>query len=165
MSSANLNGSLKRLVQKTVIDRNQITMLQVRCDSVDALECSLIEHRLIARPLDEHEFVAVETYKFLCSITDQAHRHSVQQFVGKIDAREWFRRLSPLDLIVKRLEHPTLLRFQNWKWLEYPVAQRVEEFRETLLQELQDIPRELTVVRPPLDNDEIIHLAEALPDF
>ena len=82
-----------------------------------------------------------------------------------MDARERFQRLSPLNLIAKRLEPPVLLRFQNWKRLEYLVAQRVKEFRKTLLQELENIPRELPVVRPLLDNDEIIHLAEALPDF
>src|SRR6266480_1919298 len=80
-------------------------------------------------------------------------------------AGEWFRRLSPLNLIAKSLEPPALLLFQNWKWLEYPVAQRPEEFRQALLRKLENIPRERPVVRPLLDNDEIIHLPKALPDF
>jgi hypothetical protein len=58
-----------------------------------------------------------------------------------------------------------LLLFQNWKWLKYPVTQRVEEFRQALFSELENIPRELPVVCPLLDNDEIVHLAEPLPDF
>ena len=72
---------------------------------------------------------------------------------------------APLNLIAKRLEPPALVLFQNWKWLDYPVAQRFEEFRQAVLHELENIQRELPVVRPLLDNDEIIHLAEALPDF
>jgi hypothetical protein len=55
--------------------------------------------------------------------------------------------------------------FQHWKWLAYLVVQRVEEFRQALLHELENIQRELSVVRPLLDNGEIIHLAETLPDF
>jgi hypothetical protein len=95
--------------------------------------------RLINRPLDEYKLVAVETYQFLRSIIDQAHRHCVQQFVGKMDTREWFRRVWPLNLIAKRLKPPALLLFQNWKWLEYPVAQRVEEFRQRFCDELENI--------------------------
>ena len=56
-----------------------------------------------------------------------------------MDTREWFQRLLPLDLIAKRLQPPALLRFQNGKRLDYPVAQRAEEFRKTLLQELENI--------------------------
>src|SRR5207245_1170611 len=108
MSRADLNGSLKLVVQKPVIDRNYITTLQVRRDLVGVLDCGLIEHRFISRPLDEYKVVAVETYQFLRSITDQAHRHCVQQFVGKMDAHEWFRRLSPVDLIAKRFQRLTL---------------------------------------------------------
>src|SRR5262245_40994346 len=82
-----------------------------------------------------------------------------------MDPREWFQRVWPLNLIAKRFELPALLPFQNWKWLEYPIAQSVEEFRQALLHELEDIQRELPVVGPLLDNDKIIPLAEALPDF
>src|SRR4030095_172560 len=67
--------------------------------------------------------------------------------------------------MAKGLESPALLLFQNWKRFDDAVAQRVKEFRETLSHEIENIPRELSVVRPLLDNDEIIHLAEALPDF
>src|SRR4029077_16171417 len=165
MPGPNLNVSLKFLVQKSVIDRNRITTLQVRRDFIDGFERSLIENRFINLPLDEYQLVAVETYQFLRSVTDQAYRHCVQQFVGKMDAREWFRRVWELNLIAKRLEPPALLLFQNWKWLDYPVAQRVEEFGQALLHELENIQRELPVVCPLLHNDEIIHLAKALPDF
>src|SRR4029077_11943267 len=165
MSSADFNGSLKLLVQKSVIDCNHITTLQVRRDLVDAFERSVIEHGFINRPLDEYKPVAVESDQFLHPATDQAHGHCVQQFVGKMDTREWFRRFSPLNLIAKRFEPPALLLFQNWKWLKYPVTQRVEEFGQALLHELENIQRELPVVCPLLDNDEIIHLAKALPDF
>src|SRR6476660_10469858 len=165
MLGSDLNVSLKVLFQRPVIDRNHITKLQVRRDLVDAIERRLIENRFINLALDEYKLVAVETYQFFRSITDQAHRHCVQQFVGKMDAREWFRRVWPLNLIAKRLKPLALLLFQNWKWLDYPVAQRVEEFLKTFLHELENIPCELPVVGPLLDNDEIIHLAEALPHF
>src|SRR6266481_7781779 len=91
MSRPNLNGALEFLVQKPVIDRNHITTLQVRRDVVDGLKRSLIENRFINGPLDEYKLVAVESYQFLSSVTDQAHGHCVQQFVGKMDTREWFR--------------------------------------------------------------------------
>src|SRR4029450_7664073 len=165
MFSTDLNVSLKLIVQKPVIDRNRIATQQVRRDFVDALERSLIEHGFINRLLDEDKPVAVEIYQFFSSVTDQAHWHCVQQFVGKMDAREWFRRGWPVNLIAKRFQRPALLVFQNWKWLDYPIAQRFEEFRQALLHELENIPRELPVVRPLLHNDEIIHLAEASPEF
>src|SRR4029453_7569031 len=138
MLSPNLNVSLKLLVQKSVVDCNHIATQQVRRDMVDGFERGLIEHRFINRSLDEYKLVAVETYQFLRSITDQTHRHCVQQLVGKMNSREWLRRSSPLNLIAKRLEPPALLRFQNWKWLEYSVAQRAEEFRKTLFHELEN---------------------------
>src|SRR6476620_5453599 len=165
MLGADLNGSPKILVRAAVIDRNHVAALQIRCDFVHPVERGLIKTRLINRPLDEYKLVAIETYQFLRSVTDQAHRHGVQQFVGKMDDREWFRRLLPLNLIAKRLEPPALVLFQNWKWLEYPVAQRFGEFRQAVLHKLENIQRELPVVRALLDNDEIICLAEALPDF
>src|SRR6059058_2306514 len=105
---ADLNVSLKLLAQKTIVDRNYITTLQVRRDLVDPVEGSLIEPSFINRPLDEDEVVAVEGYQFLRSITDQAHGHCVQQFVGKMDTREWFRRRTPVDLIAKRFQRLTL---------------------------------------------------------
>src|ERR1700755_711406 len=120
MPSADLNSSLSLIVQKTVIDRNYIPTLQVRRDFIDAFEGSLIEHRFLNGPFYEYKFVAIEINQLLRSISDQAHRHCVQQFVAKIDAGEWFRRLSPLDLVAKCLEGPALLLFQNWNWFEYP---------------------------------------------
>src|SRR6476659_3222128 len=136
MLGADLNGSPKILVRATVIDRNHVAAVQIRCDFVHPVERGLIKNRLLNRPLNEYKFVALETYQFLRSVTDQVHRHGVQQFVGKMDAREWFRRVQPLNLIAKRLEPPALLLFQNWKWLEYSVAQRFEEFRQRVLREL-----------------------------
>ena len=165
MLGPDLNGSPKILVRAAVIDRNHVAALQIRCDFVHPVERGLIKNRLINRPLNEYKVVAVETYQFLRSITDQAYRHCVQQFVGKMDASEWFRRVWPLNLVAKRLKPSALLLFQNRKWLEYSVVQRVEEFRQAVLHELENIQRELPVVRPLLDNDEIIHLTEALPDF
>src|SRR6476620_11151684 len=134
MVGADLNGSPQILVRAAVIDRNHIAALQIWCDSVNPVERGLIKSRLIDRPLDEYKLVAIETYQFLRSVTDQAHRHGVQQFVGEMDAREWFRRLLPLNLIAKRLEPAALVLFQNWKWLEYPVAQRFEKFQQAVLQ-------------------------------
>src|SRR6476646_5668270 len=111
MLGADLNAALKVLLQRPVIDGNHITTLQVRRDFIDAIERRLIENRFINLALDEYKLVAVETYQFFRSITDQAHRHGVQQFVGKMDAREWFWRVWPLNLIAKRLKPPALLLF------------------------------------------------------
>src|SRR5215472_16036773 len=165
MSRAHLNGFIKRLIQRAVINRNHVTTLQVHSDLVDRLECGLIEQRTINRPLYEYEFVAVEIDQFLTSITDEAHRHCVQKFVGIMDAGEWGRGRPPLNLVAKHFECPALSRLQDWKWLQYPVAQRFEEFREAVLHKLESIPRKLSVVRPLFDNEEIICSAEALPDF
>src|SRR6476469_2870677 len=139
MVGTDLNGSPKILVRAAVIDRNHIAALQIRCDSVNPVERGLIKSRLINRPLDEYKLVAIETYQFLRSVTDQAHRHGVQQFIGKMDAREWFRRLLPLNLIAKRLEPAALVLSQNLKWLEYPVAQRFKEFGHPVLHKLENI--------------------------
>src|SRR5204863_8784583 len=129
---ADLNVSLKFLAQKTIVDRNHITTLQVRRDLVDPVEGSLIEPSFINRPLDEYEVVAVEGYQFLRSITDQAHGHGVQHFVGKMDTREWFRCISLLNLIPKRLDPSAVLLFQIWKSHEYPIAPRAGEFRQAV---------------------------------
>src|SRR5262249_55473806 len=139
--------------------------LQLRRDLVDAFERSLVESRFINRPLDEHKVVAVETHQFFRPITDQPCRHCVQQFVGKMDAGEWFHRAWPLHLIAKRLDIPALLPLQDWKWLDYLIAQRIEEIRQTVLRELENIHSELTVVRPLLDDHKIIGFVEAFPDF
>src|SRR5437867_2071648 len=82
-----------------------------------------------------------------------------------MNARKWFQRVAPFNLLAKCFQRLTLPLLQNRKRLDDPIAQRVEKIRQALLHELENIPRELPVVRPLLDNDEIIHLAEALPDF
>src|SRR4051812_44215067 len=82
-----------------------------------------------------------------------------------MDAREWLRRVQPLNFVTKRLKHSALLPFQNSKWLEYPVAQCVGKIRHPRLHELENIQCELAAVRSLLDDDEIIGLAQALPDF
>src|SRR5438045_3373261 len=62
MLGTDLNVSLKFLAQKTVVDRNHITTLQVRRDLVDGLERCLIEHRFTNLPLEEYKLVPVEAY-------------------------------------------------------------------------------------------------------
>src|SRR5947208_7348586 len=47
MSSADLSAIVRFLLGETVINGNHIATLQVRCDVVDALKCSLIENRLV----------------------------------------------------------------------------------------------------------------------
>src|SRR6476659_8233210 len=111
MLGADSNASPKILVGAAIIDGNHIATLQMRRDFVDPVERGLIKNRLINRPFDEHKLVAVESYQFLRSVTDQAYRHCVQQFVGKMDAREWFWRVRPLNFIAKRLKPPALLLF------------------------------------------------------
>src|SRR3954467_4187404 len=159
------NRSLKIVVQRAVVDGNHITKPQAARDLVDAIERRLIEDRVINLPLDEHKLVAIDTYQFFRSMINQAHGHCVQEFVGKMDARKRFRRVWPLNLVAKRLKVAALLLFQNWKRLEYAIMQRVEELRQAVLHEFKDVQRELPVVRPLLDNDEIIQFAEALPYF
>jgi len=46
-----------------------------------------------------------------------------------MDAHEWFGELAHLTVSPNALKLLALLLFQNWKWLEYSVMQRVEEFR------------------------------------
>src|SRR5215471_20343183 len=101
MAGTDLNVSLRVLVGAAVIDRNHITTPQVCRDFVDPAVRGFIENCFIKRPLDEHKVVTIETDEFLSSITDQLHRHSVQQFVGKMNARKWFQRVAPFNLIAK----------------------------------------------------------------
>ena len=54
---------------------------------------------------------------------------------------------------------------QNWKRLDYSVAQRFEEFRRRVLHKFENIARKLPVVRPLFDNGEIIHASRAGPKF
>ena len=50
---ADLNVSLKLLAQKTIVDRNHITTLQVRRDFVYPVERGFIKNRFTNRPLDK----------------------------------------------------------------------------------------------------------------
>src|ERR1043166_2445300 len=108
MFGAELNVSLELLVQKPVVDRNHVATLQVRRDLVDAPKHSFIEDCFINRPLDEDKYVAVEAHQFLRSFTDQAHRHRVQEFVGKMHACKWLQRFPPLNSVAKGFERLTL---------------------------------------------------------
>ena len=44
-------------------------------------------------------------------------------------------------------------------------VKRVEEFRQLVLHKLENIQCELPVVRTLLGNNEIVHLADTLPNF
>src|SRR5262245_4221802 len=72
MSGTDLNASLKILVGAAVIDCNHVATLQVRCDSVHPIERGLIKNRVINRPFDENNLIAVESDHSLRPITDQA---------------------------------------------------------------------------------------------
>src|SRR5215472_4061492 len=88
VSGTDLNAVLKVLVRAAVIDRNDVAALKVRRDFVDPVERGLIERGVVTRrfgsrrslkkrTLDEDKLFAVQTYEFLPSIVDQAHRHRV----------------------------------------------------------------------------------------
>ena len=102
MSRADLDVSLKFGVRTSVIDRDNVAALQVRCDFVDPVERRLIKlHVVIDQSLNENKFIAIDANKFLPAVADQAHRHRVQQFVRKMDAHEWLQRTAPFNLIAK----------------------------------------------------------------
>jgi hypothetical protein len=54
---------------------------------------------------------------------------------------------------------------QNWKRFHDLVPQGSEEFRNALLRELEDVTRELAILRTLLDNYEIFCLTKPFPDF
>src|SRR5437660_11984038 len=102
MLCADLNVSLNPLAEPAVIDRNDIPPLQVCRDLIDPGERSLARLPVsIDRALDEDKVVAVETYKFFPAVSEQAHRHRIEQFVGKMDTCEWLKRLTPFNFPAK----------------------------------------------------------------
>ena len=116
--------------------------------------------------LNENKFVAIDDLtNFSTAAADQAHRHRVQQFVGKMDAHEGLQRIAPFNPVAKWFQSLRLSLLQNWKWLDYSVAQSFEEFRRALLQRFENVARELPIMRALLDNHEVVDFAESLPDF
>src|SRR6266567_854306 len=129
MSRADLHASVKFIAQMPVINRNDVAALQVRGEAVDPFECRLIENPFLVRrlgsrrslrkrALDEHKLVVLKIDKFFHLAADQAHRHRVQQFVGKVDANEWLKRITPFNLGAKWFQGPRLSLLQNRKWLD-----------------------------------------------
>src|SRR5206468_12423913 len=96
--SADLNAVPGSLVRAAVIDSNHIATLQVRRDFVDPADRCLVENRFIKGPFEEDKPVVIETYQSLPPVANQAHRHRIQQFVGKMDAHEWLKRIAPFNL-------------------------------------------------------------------
>src|ERR1700745_654521 len=82
-----------------------------------------------------------------------------------METDEWFKRISPFNLISKWFQHLRLPLSQNRKWLDYSVTQSLEEFRRALLGRLENVARKLTVVCPLLNNDKIVDFTELLPDL
>jgi seryl-tRNA(Sec) selenium transferase len=102
MSRADLDVSLKFGVRTSVIDRDYVTTLQLRCHELDPAKRRLIKlHVVIDQSLNENKFIAIDANKFLPAVADQAHGHRVQQFVRKMDAHEWLQRTAPFNLIAK----------------------------------------------------------------
>src|SRR6266481_4863565 len=186
MLRAHLDLCLKFVRQTSVIDRDNISALQFRCDVVNPFEGRLIEspsvcrqlgrlrqgfgaqgssRSLGARALHEHKVIAFHINKFFHVAADQAHRHRIQQFVGKMNAHEWLQRVEPLDLAAKPLQRPLLAFLQNWKWLDYSIAQSREQFWRAFLRRFENVAGELPIVRALFDYHEIVDLAESLPDF
>ena len=82
-----------------------------------------------------------------------------------MDTSEWFKRITPFNLISKWFQHLRLPLSQNRKWLDYSIVQSFEEFRRALLRRLENVARKLTIVRALLNNDKIVDFAELLPDL
>ena len=166
MLRAHLNASLKFFTQAPVIDRDDVPALQIRGDVIDPIQRSLAKVPVaIGRTLNESKVVALEANKFLRVLTDQTHRHRVQQFVGKMNAHEWLQRIEPLDLMAKTFKRPLLPLLQNGKRLDYSVAQRCEELRLAFFCKLEDVVRELAIMRTLFNDYEVIDLSQLLPNF
>ena len=82
-----------------------------------------------------------------------------------MDTGERFKRIAPFNLVPKWFQYLRLALPQNRKWLDYSVAQTFEEFRRACPGRLENVVRELTIVRTLLNNDEIVDLTELLPDL
>ena len=90
MLRADLKVRLKFVAKTAVIDRNHVPGLQVPGDIVNPIEHGLVECSGFSRKraLDQHKLVALEIDKFFHAVADQAHRHRVEQLVGKMNAHE-----------------------------------------------------------------------------
>ena len=109
--------------------------------------------------------VAFKANKLLPAVSNQAHRHGIEQFVGKMHARKWLQRLEPLNLLAKYFQHSTLPLLQNCKRLDYPVAQCCEEFRRAFLQEFEHIAGEPAIMCALFQNHEIVGFAQTFPNL
>src|SRR5437899_2348674 len=166
MARAHLNGFLKFGGRTSVIDRDDVATLQVRCEELDPIKRRLVKlHVLIGWSLNENKFIAIDVNKFLPAAADQAHRHRVQQFVGKMDTHEGLQRIAPFNPVAKRFQSLRLSLLQNRKWLDYSVAQGCEEFGRAFLHRFENVARELAIMRALLDNHEVVGFAESKPDF
>src|SRR5437667_1819833 len=159
--------ALKFVARMSVIDRDHITAVQVRCDLIHPIKRGSIEgvFSLGKRALNENKFVAVQTDELLFAIPDQAHRHGVEQFIGKMDAHERLQRIAPLNFLAKSFQRSLLSLLQNRKWLDDSVAQSFEESRRAFLHRLENVARELPIVCALFDNHNVIDFTESFPDF
>src|SRR6266436_2291355 len=82
-----------------------------------------------------------------------------------MDSSERFKRIAPFNLVPKWFQYLRLALSHNRKWLDYPVAQTFEEFRGAFSGRLENVARELTIVRALLNNDEVFDLTELRPDL
>src|SRR5438552_15042787 len=82
-----------------------------------------------------------------------------------MNACEWSQRVVVFYPLLKWLQCQRLPLSQNRKWLDDSVPQDFEKFRGMFFQELENVARELAIMRTLFDDDEIVDLAESLPDF
>ena len=82
-----------------------------------------------------------------------------------MDTGEWFKRTPPFNLVSKGFQRLRLALSQNRKWLDYSIIQSFEEFRRACLGRLENVARELAIVRTLLGNDKIVDFSELLPDL
>src|SRR5258708_32059594 len=82
-----------------------------------------------------------------------------------MDTGERFQRIAPFNLVPKWFQYLRLTLAQNRKWLDYSIAQTFEEFRRACPGRLENVARELTIMRALLNNDEIVDLTQLLPDL
>src|SRR5439155_15836989 len=80
-----------------------------------------------------------------------------------MDSSERFERIAPFNLVAKWFQYLRLALSQNRKWLDYSIAQTFEEFRGAFSGRLENVARELTIVRTLLNNDEIVGFTELRP--
>src|SRR6266699_2169244 len=166
MLRATLHTRAKFIARISVIDRDDVTTLQVRRHIFNPIEHSLIERNVITSgSLDKNKFVTVEANEFFPAVADQTHRHGIEEFVREMNADERLNRIAPFHFVAKQLERLQLSILQDGEGLDDSIAQSGKKIRAAFARRLKDITRKVAMMGPLLDNDKVIDLAEPFPYF